>query len=91
MQEVETGKAAKSFGALIERVVRGERFVLTRYGRGVAQLIPLDPDPRLADHPPIEDLDAAPVPRPPRPVLSSVDKAKQEQKARDELLRGSRR
>jgi prevent-host-death family protein len=33
---------------LIERAERGERFVITRHGRPVAQLIPYQPDDRQA-------------------------------------------
>ncbi len=30
--------------SLLERTARGERFVITRHGKPVAQLIPFDPD-----------------------------------------------
>jgi prevent-host-death family protein len=36
--------------ALLERVERGERFTITRHGRAIARLVPLDASPRDASH-----------------------------------------
>lgn len=91
MEQIETSKAAKGFGSLIERVIRGETVVLTRYGRGVAQITPLTKDPRLE----APDLDVQPVTGPARSVIkapaarpmTAQEKARAEQSARDALLR----
>ena len=41
VQEAKTHRSA-----LLARVAAGERIVLSRYGKPIAQLVPLDPSPR---------------------------------------------
>jgi prevent-host-death family protein len=42
MQEVGAFEARNRLGALLDRVARGEEIVITRHGRPVAKLVPLD-------------------------------------------------
>ncbi|MEB3348560.1 MAG: type II toxin-antitoxin system prevent-host-death family antitoxin [Cyanobacteriota bacterium] len=43
---VNVQEAKTHLSALLARVVAGERIVLARHGKPIAQLVPLDPSPR---------------------------------------------
>ena len=45
-RSVNVQEAKTHLSALLARVAAGERIVLSRYGKPVAQLVPLDPSPR---------------------------------------------
>jgi prevent-host-death family protein len=48
---VSVAEAKRRFSELIERVGRGERFVVTRRGKAVLALVPPDEGPAEADQP----------------------------------------
>jgi antitoxin (DNA-binding transcriptional repressor) of toxin-antitoxin stability system len=57
---IASDQAAKRLGELMGRVSQGETFILTRYGKGVAQLGPIaNPDPRLEESTPDQPAQAA--------------------------------
>ena len=41
MSEIGSNEAKRHFQKLLERVEKGERFVITRYGRSIAELTPI--------------------------------------------------
>jgi prevent-host-death family protein len=45
MSEIEAAEAKNDFSALLDRVERGEEVVITRKGRAVAKLVPVQPRP----------------------------------------------
>ena len=45
MSEIEAAEAKNDFSALLDRVERGEEVVITRDGRAVAKLVPVQPRP----------------------------------------------
>lgn len=40
MLEIEASEAEKTFGALLNRVAQGAKFVITRHGKPIARLVP---------------------------------------------------
>ena len=42
MSEIEAAEAKNAFSALLDRVERGEEVVITRRGRAVARLVPME-------------------------------------------------
>jgi prevent-host-death family protein len=46
MAEIEAEEAARQLSDLLRRVAAGEEFVITRAGRPVARLVPIEPKPR---------------------------------------------
>jgi len=45
-QPINVQEAKTHLSALLARVAAGERIVLSRHGKPIAQLVPLDPKPR---------------------------------------------
>jgi prevent-host-death family protein len=45
MSEIGAAAAKRNFSALLDRVERGEEVVITRKGRAVAKLVPVQPRP----------------------------------------------
>lgn len=45
-QAINVQEAKTHLSALLARVAAGERIVLSRHGKPIAQLVPLDPKPR---------------------------------------------
>jgi prevent-host-death family protein len=58
MAEIGAYEAKTHLGQLLERVEKGERFVITRHGRPVAELIPAEGRHRLTVRQQITELNA---------------------------------
>lgn len=93
--KISTGQAGKQLGALVERVLAGESFELTRYGRTVALLVPYVPEDALAQAASVTELPEEPAPAQPNvpetpdspPArVHSVEATKRAQAGRDALL-----
>lgn len=48
MNSVGTHEAKTQLSRLLERVAKGERFTITRHGRPVARLVPVDRTPEMS-------------------------------------------
>lgn len=57
MKEVRTSDVRLAIGELVEDLLRGEVLRLVRYGRGVALILPLQPEAQAAASP--EDIEEA--------------------------------